>query len=85
MDFFYKTVVSKWPQTLFMALELHFTKENEFKIYSKENKKVRNQARSVVQIEEICILHLVYFIKKLDKNFLTASCDENHIKVAAFY
>ena len=73
------------PKSLSWLLELHFTKENDLKIHPKEYKKVRNQARSVVQIDKNRVLHLVYTIKNVDKKNSTPFPDKNGSKVAAFY
>ena len=71
-------------QSLVMPFETSFCLENQLERVSKQCKRVRKWSRSLVQIDENCVLHLVYTIKNVDEIFLTVWCVKNRSKSADF-
>ena len=68
-----------------MPFGTSFCLENQLERLSKQCKTVRKWSRSLVQIDENCVLHLVYTIKNVDEFFLTVWCVKNRSKSADFY
>ena len=64
-----KTSVQKWLQRLFMAFGTLFYLENHLEKLSKHCKKVWNWVSNMAQNQENLVLHFVYSLKFLTKNF----------------
>ena len=68
-----------------MPFGTSFCLENQLERLSKQCKKVRKWSRSLVQIDENCVLHLVYTLKNVGENFSMLVCDKMRSKSAAFF
>ena len=80
-----KSTTFKSLQSLVMPFGTSFCLENQLERVSKQCKRVQKWSRSLVQIDENCVLHLVYTLKNVDKNFSMLVCDKMRSKSARFY